>query len=139
MEVLQAAFWSLDPERTVCKFAEFGRLDPGDRNARRFVELEEWANEGEPLPYPAAKELIEDLFGRDLPGSGEWRVGDRPMSDGLSVPALHLTAEHDRIAPAATAPAGDRIAIPSGHVGMIIGSARARLHGALSEFIGRNE
>ena len=28
MEVLQAAFWSLDPERTVRKFADFGRLDP---------------------------------------------------------------------------------------------------------------
>src|SRR6185295_7486063 len=27
MEVLQAAFWSLDPKRTVRKFAEFGRLD----------------------------------------------------------------------------------------------------------------
>src|SRR5262249_7418888 len=29
MEVLQASFWSLDPERTVQKFAEFGRLDAG--------------------------------------------------------------------------------------------------------------
>ena len=52
MEVLQAAFWSLDPERTVRKFAEFGRLDPASAEARRFVELEEWANEGEPLPLP---------------------------------------------------------------------------------------
>ena len=75
MEVLQAAFWSLDPERTVRKFAAFGRLDPASAEARRFVELEDWANEGEPLPYPAARELIEDLFGRDLPGAGEWRVG----------------------------------------------------------------
>jgi polyhydroxyalkanoate synthase len=130
MEVLQAAFWSLDPERTVRKFAEFGTLDPTSAEARRFVELEEWANEGEPLPYPAAKELIEDLFGRDLPGSGRW-IG----SDDLSVPALHLTAEHDRIAPAATAPTGDKVAMHSGHVGMIVGSARARLHAALREFI----
>ena len=51
--------------RTVRKFAEFGRLDPESAEARRFVELEDWANEGEPLPYPAAKELIEDLFGED--------------------------------------------------------------------------
>ena len=126
MEVLQAAFWSLDPERTVRKFAEFGRVDPTSAEARRFVELEEWANEGEPLPYPAAKELIEDLFGRDLPGSGAW-LG----TDELHVPALHLTADHDRIAPAATAAAGPRAGIPSGHVGMIVGSAREQLHGAL--------
>jgi polyhydroxyalkanoate synthase subunit PhaC len=130
MEVLQAAFWSLDPERTVRKFAEFGRLDPASAEARRFIELEEWANEGEPLPYAAARELIEDLFGRDLPGSGQWLGSDRPI-----VPVLHLTAEHDRIAPAATAPAGERISIPSGHVGMIVGSARGQLHEALEEFL----
>jgi polyhydroxyalkanoate synthase len=130
MEVLQAAFWSLDPVRTVRKFAEFGRLDPDSIEAWRFVELEEWANEGEPLPYPAAKELIEELFGEDLPGSGRW-IG----SDELAVPALHLTAEHDRIAPPATAPAGERIAIPSGHVGMLVGSARHKLHEALRHFL----
>jgi len=130
MEVLQAAFWSLDPLRTVRKFAEFGRLDRDSIEAWRFIELEEWANEGEPLPYPAAKELIEDLFGDDLAGSGKW-IG----SDELSVPALHLTAQHDRIAPPATAPAGERIAIPSGHVGMIVGSARHKLHGALRGFL----
>ena len=130
MEVLQAAFWSLDPERTVGKFAKFGRLDPGGPEASRFVDLEEWANEGEPLPFPAAKELIEELFERDLPGSGHW-IG----TDDLAVPALHLTAEHDRIAPAVTAPAGEKVAISSGHVGMIVGSARRRLHEALERFL----
>jgi polyhydroxyalkanoate synthase len=130
MEVLQAAFWSLDPDRTVRKFAEFGTLDPESADARRFVELEEWANEGEALPYPAAKELIQDLFGRDLPGSGQWIA-----SDELTVPTLHFTADHDRIAPAATAPAGEKVAIPSGHVGMIVGSARERLHEALADFL----
>lgn len=130
MEVLQAAFWSLDPERTVRKFADFGRLDPAGKEARRFVELEQWANEGEPLPYPAARELIEDLFERDLPGSGQWMGSDR-----MSVPSLHLTAEHDRIAPASTAPSGEKVAIASGHVGMIVGSARKRLHKSLAEFL----
>jgi polyhydroxyalkanoate synthase len=135
MEVLQAAFWSLDPARTIAKFAEFGRLDPASPKARRFVELEEWANEGEPLPYAAANELIEDLFGDDLPGSARWQVGGKKVSDVLSVPALHLTADHDLIAPAATAPAGERVGIASGHVGMIVGSARSRLHEPLRNFL----
>lgn len=135
MEVLQAAFWSLDPDRTVAKFAEFGDLAPYSPEARRFVELEEWANEGEPLPYPAARELIEDLFASDLPGCGEWKVGGRAMSDALSVPAIHFTAQRDRIAPAATAPAGDRFHIDAGHVGMIVGSARSRLQEALKRFL----
>ncbi|MEO8456076.1 MAG: alpha/beta hydrolase [Sphingomicrobium sp.] len=135
MEVLQASFWSLDPERTVKKFAEFGRLDPQSADAQRFVELEDWANEGEPLPYPAARELIEDLFGRDLPGSGQWQVGGRAVIDDVRVPLLNLTAERDRITPARTAAAGETIAIPSGHVGMIIGSVRERLHETLRSFL----
>jgi polyhydroxyalkanoate synthase len=135
MEVLQAAFWSLDPDRTVRKFAEFGRLDPACPEARRFVALEDWANQGEPLPYPAARELIEDLVGNDSAGTGEWMVGKRRMTDRIAVPSLHLLAAHDRIAPAETAPAGDRVSIPSGHVGMIVGSARNRLHEALADFL----
>jgi polyhydroxyalkanoate synthase len=135
MEVLQAAFWSLDPERTVRKFAEFGRLAPGSAEALRFIELEEWANEGEPLPYPAAKELVEDLFGNDLPGTGGWTLGGRAASDELAVPTLHLTAERDLIAPPQTAASGQVVAIPSGHVGMIVGSARSRLHAELEAFL----
>jgi polyhydroxyalkanoate synthase subunit PhaC len=135
MEVLQAAFWSLDPDRTVSKFAEFGRLDPNVPDARRFVALEDWANEGEPLPYPAARELIEDLFGRDLTGSSEWRVGDKLVTDELAVPALHVLAGHDRIAPSATAARGEAISIPSGHVGMVVGSARGQLHEVLRRFL----
>jgi polyhydroxyalkanoate synthase len=135
MEVLQAAFWSLDPQRTVRKFADFGRLEPASPDARRFVELEDWANEGEPLPYPAAQELIEQLFAADRPGSGKWRVGGRVVSDELAVPILNLTAERDRIAPAGTAPAGESASIPAGHVGMVVGSARTRLHAALEAFL----
>ena len=135
MEVLQASFWSLDPERTVRKFAEFGRLDPGSAEAQRFVELEDWANEGEPLPYPAAKELIDDLFERDLPGSGQWQIGGRTVTDGLSVPLLNLTAERDRIAPSATVASGETVPVPSGHVGMIVGSARWQLHEVMRLFL----
>ena len=135
MEVLQAAFWSLDPQRTVGKFAEFARLDPASAEARRFVELEEWANDGEPLPYPAARELVEALFGEDLPGSGGWTVGGRQVGDALDIPALHLTAERDLIAPPQTVASGATVAIASGHVGMIVGAARTRLHEALSRFV----
>ena len=135
MEVLQAAFWSLDPSRTVKKFAEFGSYDPASAEARRFVDLEEWANEGEPLPYPAAEELVEQLFGEDLPGSGKWIIDGQTMTDRLSSPLLHLTAERDLIAPPQTAASGETFAIPSGHVGMIVGSARTRLYGALDAFL----
>ena len=135
MEVLQSAFWSLDPQRTVSKFADFAALEPGSPNVRRFVTLEDWANRGEPLPYPAARELIEDLFGRDLPGSGEWRIGPKAMSDSIACPLLNITAATDRIAPADTAAAGASFEVQSGHVGMIVGSARIKVHEALAGFL----
>lgn len=135
MELLQAAFWSLDPLRTVAKFADFDDLEPGSARARRFVALEDWANEGEALPLPAAEELIERMFGADLPGKGEWSVGGKLMSERLEVPLLNLTAGTDRIAPAATAPAGPSESILSGHVGMLVGSKRLQLHRALAGFL----
>ena len=103
--------------------------------ARRFVELEEWANQGEPLPYPAAKELVEELFGADRPGVGAWTVGGQAASDRLPVPSLHLTAERDLIAPPETAASGEIVSIKSGHVGMIVGTARHELHQALRSFL----
>ncbi len=135
MEVMQASFWALDPERTVAKFANFAELEPGSDKARRFVTLEDWANEGEPLPLPAARELFEDLFRDDLPGTGRWMVGGRLAAEQPPVPTLHLLAGDDRIVPAATAPAGDRKVIASGHVGMVIGRARAELHADLRRFL----
>ncbi|HET7316742.1 MAG TPA: alpha/beta hydrolase [Sphingomicrobium sp.] len=135
MEVLQSAFWSLDPKRTVAKFASFADFPPESPQAQRFVTLEDWANEGEPLPFPAARELMEDLFGANLPGKGEWRIGGRTMTDRLDCPMLNVTASKDRITPAATAPRGETVQVDSGHVGMIVGSARARLHRSLADFL----
>jgi polyhydroxyalkanoate synthase len=135
MEVLQAAFWSLDSSRTVSKFAGFSKLDTASAEARRFVVLEDWANEGEPLPLPAARELIEDFFGANLPGKGEWTVAGRAMTDAIGVPLLNCTASKDRITPSVSAPSGTREDIPSGHVGMVVGSARGQLHSALAGFL----
>jgi len=135
MEVMQAGFWALDPERTVRKFAEFAEADPFSDSARRFVTLEDWANEGEPLPLPAARDLFEKFYRDDLPGGGQWRVGGDPVGEIPDVPTLHLVAGGDRIVPPASAPDGDQILIPSGHVGMIVGRARMQLHEALRRFL----
>jgi polyhydroxyalkanoate synthase len=124
------------PRATVSRSGHSGGRPGRNPRARRFVQLEDWANEGEPLPYPAARELIEEMFGRDVPGSGQWLVGGRAVVDEIAVPALHLLPGNDRIAPAETAPAGTSVSIDSGHVGMIVGSARSRLHDELGRFLG---
>ena len=102
---------------------------------RRFVTLEDWANDGEPLPLPAARDLIEQLFLADRPGRGEWRIGTTHIRPDPA-PALHFTARADRIVPAASAPPGPSRAIGSGHVGMIVGSrAPDLLHRPLLDFL----
>jgi len=138
MEVLQAAFWSLDPQRTVAKFATFADTDADSAKARRFVTLEDWANEGEPLPCPAARELIEDLFGQQMPENDRWKIGEKVITAELGYPLLNIAAEHDRIIPTAAAPRiGETVTVAAGHVGMIVGSARNLLHTRVQGFLGQ--
>ena len=122
MEALQSAFWSLDPARTVAKFEAFADLSGAE--AETFVTLEDWANDGPPLSVAAARELFEDLFGADLPGTGGWRVAGTPIDPAsLDVPVLNIVSTSDRIVPHETAMrSGERLALAQGHVGMVVGS-----------------
>lgn len=136
-EVLQAAFWSLDPHGIVAKFAALADEPPDSPAADRFIALEDWANEGEPLPLPAAREMIEELFVADLSGSGTWRVAGKAIAPPPSA-ALHFTATNDRIVPSGTAPPGRLWPVAAGHVGMIVGRhAPVRLHRPLVEFLAK--
>jgi polyhydroxyalkanoate synthase len=122
MELLQSAFWSLDPARTVTKFERFAGMV--GEEALSFVRLEDWANDGPPVPAGAARELFEDLFAADLTGSGVWRVGGELVDPAaLRCPLLNIVSTVDRIVPHASAPvSGERLELALGHVGMIVGS-----------------
>ncbi len=126
MEVLQVAFWQIDPERIVAKFARFASMADGSVEARRFVALEDWANGGEPLPLPAAQQLVEGLF---CGGVAPWSLPSCPM--------LHVTAAADRIVPAATvATRGEQLSSASGHVGMVVGrDAPTKLHAPMLSWL----
>lgn len=124
MEVLQSAFWSLDPERTIGKFQTFATMPPASAEARAFVTLEDWANDGPPIAAAAAREMFEDFVGADLPGRGEWHVAGRAVDPaGLPCPLLNIASTSDRIVPHASAiTTGERLDLAQGHVGMIVGS-----------------
>jgi polyhydroxyalkanoate synthase len=139
MEVLQSAFWNLDPARTVAKFEAFADMEGAAVEA--FVALEDWANDGPPLTAAAARELMEDFFAADLPGTGGWRVGGEiidPMK--LGIPVLNIVSTTDRIVPHASAmAAGERLDLALGHVGMMVGSrAREALWAPLAAWLSRN-
>ena len=140
MEVLQSAFWSLDPARTVAKFQAFAGAQ-GEK-AREFVTLEDWANDGPPLAAAAARELFEDFFSDDRPGRGEWRIaGDKADPAALACPVLDIVSTVDRIVPApSAAAAGERLELALGHVGMVVGSrGREALWEPLDRWLSRVE
>ncbi|WP_420141680.1 alpha/beta fold hydrolase, partial [Sphingomonas sp.] len=140
MEVLQAAFWRADPARTVDKYAQFGTLDPADPAARTFVRLEDWANDGPPLTYGAARELFEGMFADDRPGQGLWRVAGAEIdAAALPIPTIEITSTRDRIVPEATTPGiGEQRNLALGHVGMVIGGkAREALWEPLAAWLSR--
>jgi polyhydroxyalkanoate synthase len=127
MELLQTAFWTLDPGRIVAKYADYGRLDPDSAAARAFVVLEDWSNSGPPLTLAAGRELVEGFMGDDNPGTARWTVAERAIDPrGITRPILEVTSQSDRIVPMATAAGvGRQLSLKQGHVGMIVGS-RAR-------------
>lgn len=133
MDLIQPLFWQLDPVGTAAKYERFGRLPTGSDEARAFVALEDWANDGPPLSLPVARQCFEQFFGADTPGTGQWR-GD-PAT--LPCPVLNFVSTRDRIVPAAAAPdVGTRVDVDAGHVGMVVGSrARALLWEPLLEWV----
>lgn len=140
MEILQAAFWRIDPARTIAKFEALGRRAPGDPAADAFVRLEDWANDGPPLTFATARELLIDLYLDDRTGRGAWRVDGQAIDPAaIAAPILDIVSTTDRIVPAAAAAGiGERHPVALGHVGMIVGGqARARLWQPLSGWLSR--
>lgn len=138
MEVLQGGFWSLDPRRTIAKFADFLDLAEDDPRYASFLLLEDWVNEGAPMTHAAGHDLIENFYGADSPGSGRWAVGGRIIDPAaLPFPTFAISSSTDRIAPHdARPPADEALQLDLGHVGMIVGrSARQKLWEPLSAWL----
>jgi polyhydroxyalkanoate synthase len=144
VDLLQALFASLDPTLAGRKFRGFAKLDPASEDARRFIELEDWLNEGVPLAAPVMKEVLSSWYGANDPARGAWRVSDTPIDPArVSCPTLALIPSQDRIVPPESARAlATRIPgtvlrdVPFGHIGMVAGgSAPKRVYAPLIEWL----
>ncbi|WP_235927721.1 alpha/beta hydrolase [Sandarakinorhabdus rubra] len=130
MDLLQPAFWALDPAALAAKYEKLTSTD--DAALTGFARLEDWANGGAPLSLAAAADLAA-LFETGATGIG----GDAVPR----LPILDVVAMRDRIVPPAaalTAP-GDagRLEVDGGHVGMVVGGrAREMLWEPLAQWLG---
>lgn len=142
MEVLQSGFWAIDPTRTIEKFAAFADRTEGSDEALAFLALEDWANAGPPLTFAAGRDIFEQFYAGNLPGSGQWTVsGINIVPEDLTCPSLSIGSMTDRIVPAQASPhLRERIDLSLGHVGMVVGGrARAALWDPLSAWIATHD
>jgi polyhydroxyalkanoate synthase len=144
VDLLQALFAALDPTLAGRKFRGFADLDPMSEEARRFIELEDWLNDGVPLAAPVMKEVLGAWYGSNDPARGAWRVAGTLIDPArITAPTLALIPGQDRIVPpqsarslAAAIPGALRRDVPFGHIGMIAGgSAPKRVYGPLIEWL----
>lgn len=144
VDLIQLFFASLDPTLTDRKFRRFAGLDPESAEARLFVEMEDWVNDGAPLAMRVARECVQDWYGHNLPGTNRWQVGGVTI-DPASVrqPALVIAPRSDRIVPPESAlalaralPAATERRASGGHVSMVVGRAAKRdLWNPLTEWL----
>jgi polyhydroxyalkanoate synthase len=133
VDLLQAMFTVLDPAGVERKFRAFQRMNKRSRQARDFVAVEDWLNDGVPLTAKVARETLFGWYVDNLPGRGEWRLDDRAMRPaGFAKPALVLVPRQDTIVPPASAlalaaalPKAALFMVDSGHIGMIAGARAA--------------
>ena len=132
VELVQSLFFMLDPFLAQRKFVRFAALDPTGAEARSFVALEDWINDGVPLPIGVARECLASWYGDNMPGRGLWQVaGTKVRPQQFRRPTLVVIPGRDRIVPplsaeplAAAIPNAEVMRPPLGHIGMM-SAARA--------------
>jgi polyhydroxyalkanoate synthase len=144
VDVLQSFFAALDPLSILAKFRRFAAME--GEQARKFVALEDWLNDGVGLAAPVARECLTHWYGENSTAKGEWRIAGVPMRpEKLDLPALAMVPSADRIVPPKSAlslaqrlPRCETLAPAAGHIGMMVGgSARAKVWEPLDAWLRR--
>jgi polyhydroxyalkanoate synthase len=129
VDVIQSLFFLLDPFTAARKFTHFAARDPEGEEARAFVALEDWLNDGVPLAAGVARDCARFWYGENRPCRGRWRIAGQQVDPMLlRRPALVVVPARDRIVPPrsaeplAAALAATALRPPLGHVGMMAAS-----------------
>jgi polyhydroxyalkanoate synthase len=132
VDVIQSLFFMLDPFSAERKFTRFATVDPASEEARNFVALEDWVNDGVPLASAVARDCARSWYGNNDPARGSWQIGGETVDPKrLRRPVLVMVPSRDRIVPPRSAEALAEalrnptvLRPPLGHIGMM-STARA--------------
>jgi len=127
---LQILFSSLYPEQAMKKFARFSQMDLNSDDARIFVAVEDWLNDGVPLPVGVGQAAVKEWFLSNAPATRSWKLdGENVDAKQIKLPSLVVASSKDRLVEYDSAIAlhecinNATICDPKcGHVGMIAGT-----------------
>ena len=127
VDAVQTLFYALDPFHVIDKFLDFAALDQASASATAFVALEDWLNDGLPLPAPITRTLLDEWYGDNRTANGDWQVaGAAVRPENVTHPSLVMVPMRDRIVPPASAQAlaaalhgAETLLIDIGHIGMV--------------------
>ena len=119
-----------------------------DDYVTQFRRFDGWASDTLPLPGAYMRQLIKELMVENRLMKGEFVLGGRRVDLGaITVPFLHVVAEHDHLVPrGASKPligligSGDKeeIVLKGGHLSVVTGpNAKTRLWPKLEAWLGR--
>lgn len=129
VEGIQTLFASLDPAMAARKFIRFVDMPGDSEEAKLFVAVEDWLNDGVALPAAVAKHCIEDWFFENKPGQGAWSIGGELVDpQAIAHQTLIVTSHRDKLveydsaaALAKALPNAEILDTDCGHIGMIAG------------------
>ena len=127
VSAIQTLFMALDPFLAERKFVRFAGLDMGSDEAKGFVALEDWINDGVPLAHSVAIECACSWYRDNDPARGAWEVAGQPIRpEEVGAPTLVVLPSRDKIVPprsaeplSAAIPQASVLRPPFGHIGMM--------------------
>lgn len=129
------------------KFARFANMDVKSDEAQIFVAVEDWLNDGVPLPLGIANMAVQDWFLSNAPCNGAWKIdGHKVEASQIKTPSLIVASSKDKLVDYESAyalyeqmNAAELLDPECGHVGMIAGrDAIATLWQPILEWVHKN-
>ncbi len=130
-EWVQALFASLDPNGSAQKFIKFASMDQNSPEAKLFIAVEDWLNDGIDLPKNIAHECIQDWFIDNKLAQAQYTIANQSINvEEISAKILMLASQSDRLVTFDCAAniqknlksaSLDTIKLDCGHIGLIVG------------------